>query len=179
MRANPAPRAQHAVPAPSLDGLAAEARKAGSWERFRRDWNLQIKHGLYWHVTSDPRFDIDPRKGPMDMSSLGSNSVDIGKLMVTSDLAQWADFYNDPDHVPERLRRRWAAMVDMRRVPRDSYLQSSRGFGNEFWVDDPRQARVVSVMPLDEALAYDASYDALLPQSEEELALFYRRSVGR
>lgn len=159
---------------PSLDGLAAEARKAGSWARFNRDFGVESKRGLYWHLTERRDFRIDPRRGPRDDSSMGDGSVFAGKLMVTSDLPLWDEHYNRNEQIG--VTRPYAALIDMSGVPRDAYTQSRRGFGNELWVEDPRRARVVAVMPVDEALRYDARYDAMLPQSEEELRLFYLRA---
>ena len=45
-----------------LLGLAAEAIKAGSFEEFKKDFILQTKHGLYWHITDNPNFEIDPNR---------------------------------------------------------------------------------------------------------------------
>jgi len=146
-----------------LQGLAAEARKAPSFEDFERDYQLQIKHGLYWHWTDDPDFEIDPEKGPRDMSSMGSPGMARGQLMITSHLENWADYGN----------RRYAAVIDMRDVPREAYYQVKRGFGNEFIVVDPSRARVKKVYPRDAAFRFDRDQDKYLPGSQEELEEFY------
>lgn len=147
-----------------LQGLAAEARKAGSFDEFRQDYLRQIKHGLYWHTTDDPNFRLDLKKGPRDRSSLsGSDAMAAGKFMVTSDLSYWKS----------ELKRPYAALIDMRDVPRTAYRQVSRGFGNEFWVDDPSKAKVLKVLPINSAMAFDRKQSKFLPNSDEALKAFY------
>jgi 8-oxo-dGTP diphosphatase len=152
-----------------LVGLEAEARKAGSWENFRQDFTRQIKHGTYWHVTQNKNFTIDTTMGPRDMSSMGDPTPDKGKLMVTSDLEHWADYYD--------ASRAYAALIDMSEVPRKAYWQVGRGFGNEFWVDDPSRAKVVKVLPIKKALELDKKFHSALPGSEDELKAFYERAT--
>lgn len=53
-----------------LSGLANEARKYSDPDQFQRAFLREIKHGMYWHITDDPNFFIDPQKGPTDMSSI-------------------------------------------------------------------------------------------------------------
>ena len=36
-------------------------------------------------------------------------------------------------------------------MPKEKYWSVKRGFGNEFWVDDPSKARVIKVIPMAEA----------------------------
>ena len=148
---------------PALAGLAAEARKAGSWDRFRRDYLDEIKHGTYWHWTDDPNFQIDPEKGPRDMSSLGQARITKGTLMITSDLLYWEDYGNRP----------YVALIDMRDVPRDAYYQVNRGMGNEFWVSDPSRARVVKVYTKGQAKRLNKKLHAMLPASDDQLKAFY------
>ena len=156
-----------------LKGLAAEARKAGSFQEFERDYTLQIKHGLYWHWTEDPHFQINPEKGPRDMSSIGGGGMDKGKLMITSHLSYWSDYG------PGGKGRPFAALIDMSNVPRNHYYQVNRGFGNEFFVSDPSKASVLKVVPRQRAFRIDKEYDKLLPQSEEALLDFYNFVVGQ
>ena len=106
-----------------LAGLANEARKYSSAEDFQRAFIGEIKHGMYWHITDDPNFFIDPERGPTDMSSMGGGTMSPGKLMITSDLETWAANY-----APHRS---YAALVDMSLVDPRQYAQVSRGFGNE------------------------------------------------
>lgn len=157
---------------PLLKGLAAEARKAGSFEEFEKDYTRQIKHGLYWHWTDDPHFRIDPNKGPQDMSSIGSGEVDKGKLMITSHLEYWSDYGKGGKGRP------FAAMIDMSNVPRNQYYQVNRGFGNEFWVNDPSKASVIKVVPRQRAFRIDREHHKLIPQSQEALQDFYNFVVN-
>jgi hypothetical protein len=152
---------------PSLKGLAAEARKAGSFAEFKRDFILQIKHGTYWHWTEDPDFFIDPAKGPRDMMNFGK-VLHPGTLMVTSHLSWWSDYDG-----PNGGGRPWVALIDLSEVPREAYYQPGRNAGNEFFVADPSKARVVAVLSPKQAAALDRRRRALLPGSEAELAAFY------
>lgn len=158
------------IPA-ALRGLAAEARKCGSFEEFERDFLGEIKHGTYWHWTEDPNFEIDPSKGPRDMSSLSTGRTDTGKLMVTSHLDAWSDYG------PGGEGRPYAALIDMSDVPRGAYRQVRRGFGNEFYVSDPSKARVEAVYPRGRAFQVDKERAAALPQSSRELEEFYDKVV--
>ena len=152
---------------PLLDGLKAEARKAPTFGDFKHDFHMDIKHGLYFHVTSDPDFRIDPEKGPRDMSSLAEGGMDKGKLMVTSHLDYWLAEYKEDN-------RAYVAIIDMSDVPRNAYRQVSRGFGNEFWVSDPSRARVTAVLPIAKAKALDRRHHAALDLgSNEDLGEFY------
>lgn len=155
-----------------LKGLAAEARKTSSFEEFEKDYIVQVKHGLYWHWTNDPNFRIDPEKGPRDLSSMASDGMTPGKLMVTSHLEYWADYG------PGGKGRPYAALIDMSDVPRDQYRQVSRGFGNEFFVNDPGLAKVIKVYPRSSAFRVDNQHDKLIPQSEEALRDFYQFVTG-
>ena len=164
-----------------LSGLAAEAIKAGSFEEFKKDFILQTKHGVYWHITDNPNFEIDPTTGPRDFSSLGNPNVikHPGTLMITSHLEHWEDFYNiDPDSDERSITRPYAALIDMSDVPRNIYYQVNRGFGNEFMVTDINNVNVINVMSIEEALAYDEAYNSKLPNSEEALREFYNSVVG-
>ena len=170
-----------AIDIPSLlQGLAAEARKVSSFEEFQRDFIGQIKHGTYWHLTDNPQFTIDPKLGPRDLSSMAAGSTEPGKLMITSHLEHWEDFYNtDPKTGKEVITRPYAALIDMSTAPRKAYYQVSRGFGNEFFVSDPSKARVIAVMPIEQARKYDERAHAALPQSQQELLQFYQQVTGR
>lgn len=156
-----------------LEGLASEARKSATFEEFRNDFLRQTKHGRYYHLTENPNFTIDPKKGPRDMSSLSDGGTDTGKLMVTSDLDNWNSYYNSDENENERITRPYVAIVDMSEVPRSSYQQVNRGFGNEFFVEDPAKAKIVKVVPVAEALEDARQHHAALPNSDEELEQFY------
>ncbi len=153
---------------PLLNGLKAEARKAPTFEDFKHDFSLDIKHGLYFHVTDNPNFTIDPAKGPRDMSSMGGGTPTPGKLMVTSHLENWTDYYESD--------RAYVAIIDMSEVPREAYHQVSRGFGNEFWVESPQNAKVSAVMPVKEAIKLDRTYQNVMDlHSDEDLLEFYNQ----
>jgi len=153
---------------PLLNGLKAETRKAPTFEDFKHDFSIDIKHGLYFHVTDNPNFTIDPAKGPRDMSSMGGGTPVPGKLMVTSHLENWTDYYESD--------RAYVAVIDMSEVPRESYHQVSRGFGNEFWVENPQAVKVAAVMPVKEAIKLDRTYQNVLDlHSDEDLLEFYNQ----
>ncbi len=154
-----------------LQGLAAEAEKAGSFEEFEKDFLWQIKHGLYWHWTDDPNFYIDPNKGPRDVSSMATGKMTPGTLMITTHLTNWADYGK------EGKGRSYAAIIDMTKVPRNAYYQVNRGFGNEFFVSDPSQAKVIAVLPRAKAFAKNREQNKYLPQSREALEKFYNSVV--
>ena len=152
---------------PSLAGLVAEARKCDTWQEFEKDYLGQIKHGTYWHFTDNPNFTIDPAKGPRDMSSMAPvNSFSPGKLMITSNLSDWLDYG----------KRQYVAQIDMSMVPKSAYYQVNRGFGNEFWVDDPSKAKVIAVMPVRKAIGIDKRIHNLVPKNPQELEDFFYKA---
>lgn len=159
-----------------LNGLAAEARKCPTFKDFDKDFSLQIKHGRYYHLTDNPNFTIDPKKGPRDMSSMSDNQAEKGKLMITSHLENWDTYYNWKDDDTEEVTRPYAAIIDMSKVPRNAYHQVGRGFGNEFWVEDPSKAKVIKVIPIAEARADSNHYHEVIShyiKSDETLEKFY------
>lgn len=151
----------------SLRGLAAEALKCNSAKEFEKDYIVEIKHGTYWHVTEDPNFQIDPLKGPKDMSSMANGQMTKGALMVTTDLRNWVEHYGE--------LRAYAAEIGMSGVPKSEFYQVRRGFGNEFWVKDSSKAKVLRVMPVKEALRLDKYRHTKMTGSYGELEAFYNR----
>ena len=154
----------------SLQGLMTEARKYATFEEFEKAWLGDIKHGLYWHVTDDPNFTINPERGPRDMSSMAGKPTEaVGALMVTSDLEHWANYYKT---------RPYAAQIDLSDVPPGGYRQVSRGFGNEFYLapEAARLAKVVRVLPLKSALAVASRHHSVKPQSVEALRSLYEEA---
>jgi hypothetical protein len=147
-----------------LKGLASEAKKAPNYDDFRKDYTGDIKHGMYWHVTGNPNFTIDPNKGPTDASTAGTGTTSPGDLMVTSDLNHWLSFY------PKRTH---AALIDLSGVPREHYRQIGRGFGNEFYINNANRAKVIKVVPRHQARRIDKDYDNVKPRSEDELKFFH------
>lgn len=152
-----------------LQGLAAEAIKAGSWENFKYDFTIQIKHGLYWHWTDNQDFDINQYLGPRDLSSMSaSTGIRVGELMITSDIHAWSEYGGQ-----KGLGRKYAGLIDMSYVPRHAYYQVGRGFGNELIVTDPTNACVIDVLPRTKAFRKDQRQNKYLPRSEEELYEFF------
>jgi GNAT superfamily N-acetyltransferase len=156
-----------------LELMAAEARKAGSFENYEKDFSNEIKRGLYYHWTDNPDFKVSPQKGPMDASSLGSGKVTAGALMCTTDLEAWSDYGKDGKG------RDYVAVLDLSDVPRNGYRQSSRGFGNEFFLqpENAKLIKVVKVLPRSKALSFERSQNKHLPQSKEELKDFYNKAT--
>ena len=149
----------------SLRGLAAEAIKAGSFEEFQRDYTLEHKQGTYWHITDNPNFTIDPENGHRDRGSMSvSDKPEKGSLMVTSHLENWIPYFKD---------RKYVAEIDLSRVGRDQYFQSNRGFGNEFMITDASKARVIRVVPLENAVKTDRYLFSKRPIGLEGLKKFY------
>jgi hypothetical protein len=150
-----------------LESLASEAKKYNTFEDFKKAFLIDIKHGDYYHITDNPNFTIDPKLGPRDMSSMASGTMTPDKLMVTSHLENWVDRY------PER---KYVAVIDMSDVEPKKYYQVKRGFGNEFFVDDPKSAKVTKVIPIKQALKESNKKQKLLENnisSEEDLRNFY------
>jgi hypothetical protein len=98
---------------------------------------------------------------------MASGQMDIGKLMVTSDLQYWSDYGN----------RNYVAIIDMSNVPRNAYYQVNRGFGNEFFVTNPSKAKVIAVLPKNKAFSKNREQNQYLPGSEAELLNFYNSVV--
>jgi hypothetical protein len=149
-----------------LKGLHAEAAKYNNFNDFKKAFLIEIKHGTYWHVTDNPNFQIDPKTGPRDMTSLGMGKKYTGALMITSHLEHWVDFYG-------KKNRPYAALIDMSDAHPDDYKQVNRGFGNEFYVKNSQKAKTIKVMPVDEAIKYDQKQRKKMPQNEEELRNIY------
>ena len=166
---------------PELNGLAAEAKKCSTFKEFEHNFSMDLKHGRYYHLTDNPNFTIDSTKGPRDMSSMAGGQMETGKLMITSHLENWDAYYNWKDEDTEEVTRPYVAIIDMSQVPRNSYHQVSRGFGNEFWVEDPSKAKVIKVVPIAEGRA-DAAHDQdIMGQyinSKEDLEEFYNWAKG-
>ena len=150
----------------SLKGLAAEALKSSTFEEFERNYTIEIKHGTYWHITDNPNFNIDPKKGPRDMSSMATGTMTQGVLMVTSHLENW---------LPRYPNRKYVAEIDMSGVDKEDYYQVGRGFGNEFYITNPSKARVIRVVTVQQALRINRYKHSKIPQNQEALQDFYNR----
>ena len=154
----------------ALVGLAYEAYKCNTFEEFKHDFLHEIKHGVYWHVTADPNFKVDPEKGSRDTTTMAANDKPlIGSLMFTSDLSYWSTDYTD---------RNFVALLDLSDVDRGDYKQVNRGMGNEFFIRDARKVRVVEVMPKSKALSMNYRYHKVLENTiwnDDELLKFFNK----
>jgi len=151
-------------------GLSAEARKCETFEEFEAAF-WQGKRGLYWRVTFDP----ESFMGPRDMVSVGGGGRTAGGIVATSDLANWAASYTDPDDTGGRPRG-YVAIIDLSAVDKRVYYQADRGFDNEFFLDDPTMVPVIAVLPIDAALYLERAWVAAQPQGHQELMEFYRQA---
>lgn len=152
-----------------LQILAKHAKDSSSFDDFEYGWLGQNRHGLYWHVTDDPQFRIDVKKGPRDMSSLATGNTTPGALMITSHLADWLDYGDRP----------YAAEIDVTSLPTKTLKQVNRGFGNEFFISDASKLKVIKVWKIKAAIAKDARVQKQKPQSRTELAYFYTAATGK
>jgi len=135
-------------------------KKANSFEQFAKDFTVELKHGLYWHLSEKQDFDIDPTYCPRDLSSLATG-VDEPGLMMSTDPENWSGYFPD---------RNYAALLDTSALARDEYYQVHRGFGNEFWVTDPCKVKVKAVVPVEKAIGINNWYhEEVLPQTKDEL----------
>lgn len=118
--------------------------------------------GLYWHVTDNPSFYIDPKLGPQDMAGMSAgDSMESGKFMVAPDIKDWSSFYENRDY---------AALVDLSNTPREDYRDVSRGFGSEIIIHDPSRAEVVIVVSKQKAYPIQRRFDQnVVSQSYKEL----------
>lgn len=107
------------------------------------------------------------------MSSMSNGGMVAGKLMITTDLHHWSLYGNN------RKGRKYVAIIDMSNVPRNAYQQVSRGFGNEFFVSDPSQAKVTKVVFRARAFQIDREHHKMLPNSREALFDFYKKATGK
>ena len=155
-----------------LEPLAKEARKYKTAEEFEKAFLGEIKHGQYWHVTDNPNFKIDSTKGPRDLVSTGVGKEAKGKLMITSDLDNWTDTF---------IERKFAALIDMSKVDSKDFSQVNRQFGNEFFVENPANARVSKVIPVEEALKESANFQKALEgtiKNKTDLTDFFNKVKG-
>lgn len=139
-----------------FNGLISEAKKYNKFEDFKHDFLIQLKHGKYYHITDNPNFKIDSKLGPRDMSSMANGEITKNKLMITSHLENWLEQYPD---------RKYVAIIDMSNVNKKDYSQVNRGFGNEFWVENPNNVKVLRVIPVKEALKESKLYEKALSNS--------------
>ena len=165
---------------PELEPLAVEARKYKNAEEFEQAFSREIKYGKYWHVTENPNFKIDAELGPRDMSSMAMGDMEKGKLMITSDLKYWADYYKTGAKEYGAKPRKYVAEIDMSKVPDSAYKQVNRGFGNEFYVSDPAKANVSKVISIEQALKESEQFQKVLGKNifdKKSLTDFYNQAT--
>ena len=147
--------------------LVKLAKHFDNFEDFQYHYCCKNFHGLYWHLTDNPNFVIDPKKSPRDMSSLAISQNGIPGLMVTTDIDNWDATF--------RGTRKYAALIDLSElIPNVDYKTTTRGFGHEMYVFKPEKAKVVKVLPIQKAkrlsnLLYKKKY----PDSAEKLKKIY------
>lgn len=151
---------------PKLQPLAREARQFDTAEAFEKGFALDIRRGIYYHITDNPDFKITASMGPRDMSSMAHGKMTPGKFMVTSDLDYWLANYPD---------RQYVAIIDMSYTPLKEYWQVNRGFGNEFFVNDTSKAIVLKVVPIEQAKRYDRDFRQTVHKyfGNKEMALHF------
>lgn len=152
-----------------LEQLIEHARHFDNFEDFKKQFLIQIRHGQYWHVTDNPNFFIDIKRGPRDMSSMSNGKESAGKLMFTSDLEHWHSYYNYDRDENLNITRPYAVELDLTSVPMNEWHQVQRGFGNEFFSIDASKIKVKRILPIEDALIESEKYHDLLPHNEEEL----------
>ena len=142
--------------------VARMARHYSNFDEFSHDWSVKNYHGLFFHLTNNPEFTIDPTLGPRDNSSLGTGKMSAGKLMVTTDIENWAETLGP---------RPYVAVIDLTELePGVDYGDATRGFGQEIYVSNPTNARVAMTMPLEEAIEFSRYlYEDVYPHSKSEL----------
>lgn len=71
------------------------AKHYKTFEEFFHDYQLYNYHGIYWHLTDNPNFQIDPKYSPSDLSTLAIGGSKEPGLMVTTDLANWYSTFRE------------------------------------------------------------------------------------
>lgn len=147
---------------PRLIYLAKAAKHYKNFEEFEKDYTGKNFHGIYWHLTVDPNFKINPNQVPTDLSSLSSGTSTRG-LMVTTHISNW-------DATFERSRL-YVAQIDLSDLKPDvDYINVKRGFGHEIFVFKPESAKVIKVLPIKKALRRNyEDYKSVLPSNSEQL----------
>lgn len=151
----------------SLRPLAKLATHYKSFEAFESDYQLKNYHGLYWHLTDNPNFALNPGQIPRDASTMAGEGTGQPGLMVTTDISNWRETLGET--------RQYAALIDLGDLnPNVDYQNVARGFGHEIFVNKPDGARVISVHPIAKAERIsDRNYSEVLPNSSEELRAVY------
>jgi hypothetical protein len=143
------------------------ANRYNTFEEFERDYQGKNYHGIYWHLTNQPNFQINPTQSPTDLSTLSFGKSSTPGLMVSTDLSNWYSTF--------RGTRKYAAQIDLSDLtPNVDYRHVGRGFGHEIFVFKPEKAKVVKTYPIKNALAINLrDYKEVFPQSQDELKRLY------
>ena len=148
--------------------LKREAQKYDDFEEFSRDYSWNLMRGRYWHVTSDPNFKLKKEYAPCDASSLAAGPGGTCGLMVSYTPEVWAAYFP---------KREYAAEIDLSGACKGvDYMIVDRGFGHEIFVSNIDKVKVVSVVPLEEAVRESDRYNESIPQSEEALRKFFEEA---
>lgn len=145
------------------------------FDAFSKEYSLNGNHGVYYHLTDNPNWVYDSSCGSRDMSSMGSGNVlQPGSLMITADLSYWHEYYND-----DSVTRPYVAVIDASQLASLNTIQ--RGFGHEIYLppQEAKKVNVVTVLPIQQALEYEKHYNALIPQSKEELQALWTDAWSR
>ena len=143
------------------------ANRYNTFEEFERDYQGKNYHGIYWHLTNQPNFQINPTQSPTDLSTLSFGQSKTPGLMVSTDLSNW--------YATFRGTRKYAAQIDLSDLTPDvDYRHVGRGFGHEIFVFKPEKAKVVKTYPIKNALAINLrDYKEVFPQSQDALKKLY------
>jgi len=140
---------------PILKPLAKEAHKYKSADDYQAAFLGDINHGIWFHVTDNPKFTVSKETVPKDYSSMSPGGGGTKGLMVTGDLDAIAVNMKGRDYV---------AVLDLSEVPPKYIKQVSRGFGNEMFLPAEilDKVKVSRVVKRKSAIAYANRYqDAL------------------
>jgi hypothetical protein len=158
---------------PILKPLAKEAYKYKTSDDFEKAFLGDINHGIWFHITDNPKFTVSKEIAPKDYSSMSAGGGGTKGLMVTGDL--------DAEAVNMK-NRNYVAVLDLSEVPPQYIKQVSRGFGNEMFlpVDILDKVKVSRVVKKKSAVAYANRYQDALERnihSGEDLKKIYNQSV--
>ena len=124
-----------------ITALKQEAGKFNTFDEYEKAFSMDIKRGIYYHLTDNPNFVVDLSKGATDAAT---GKMTPGSIMFTTDLGYWSDTtWTD---------RPYVAILDLSDVDESLFTQVNRGQGNEFYLNDASNVKVKEVIPVDEAL---------------------------
>jgi hypothetical protein len=156
-----------------LSALITQAKKFENFQEFSKFYAIDIYHGYYWHLTTNPNFNISDTTGPEDKSSLSYGGIsEYGAIMITSDLDYWDEYYNTSKDSDKRdVKRKYVVLFDASNIDPKSLKQVSRGFGNEIYLNAPtaKKLKKIGVYSLKYAKSLDNKFDKMIPQSENNL----------